>query len=65
MSLRDFVEDDVCDILLKYERLDWSEIRTEKGIHRCLFGEEEDSYFEDEERIDESEHENEVNMDDL
>jgi len=65
MSLRDFVEDDVCDILLKYERQDWSEIRTERGIHKCLFGEEEDTYFEDEEKVYDDESENEVNMDDL
>jgi len=72
VSFRDFLKesenelDNMCDILSKYDKSDWRNIRTEKGIHKHLFGDEEDDYFEDEEKEEsESESEAEVNMEEL
>jgi translation initiation factor 1A len=70
VSFRDFLKesenelDNMCDILSKYDKSDWRDIRTEKGINKNLFAEAEEDYFEDEEKVEE-EHDEEINMDDL
>jgi len=68
ISFREFLEEDddglgaMCDILSKYEKCDWRDIRSEKGVNKQLFGEKEDDIFDDEERDDDDE---EIDMNEL
>ena len=68
ISFREFLEEDddglgaMCDILSKYEKCDWRDIRSEKGVNKQLFGEKEDDIFDDEEREDDDE---EIDMNEL
>jgi len=74
ISFREFLDESddglgaMCDILSKYEKSDWRDIRGEKGVNKHLFGEVEEDYFDDEEREEdegEEDEEAEVNMDEL
>ena len=75
ISFREFLDESndglgaMCDILSKYEKSDWRDIRGEKGVNKHLFGETEDDIFDDEEREEEGEEgedeDEEVNMDEL